>query len=175
MKYVLGAVAVCLAATAGVAQTLSDKRVAKETDWSVFVETDPTECWIVSGPEKWEARNRANRLIAVKRGEPRLFVSFRPGSNVEGEVSYFGGYPFADEQAVKITIGGRDFTMFASPEDETAWPPTPADDEKLIASMKRGANAVVSATSGRGNTTIDTFSLIGFTAAYEEAAKRCGG
>ena len=41
--------------------------------------------------------------------------------------------------------------------------------------MKRGANAVLSGRSGRGTNTQDTFSLLGFTAAVEDAAKRCGG
>jgi len=39
--------------------------------------------------------------------------------------------------------------------------------------MKRGANAVLNARSGRGTRTQDTFSLLGFTAAVEEAARRC--
>jgi hypothetical protein len=40
--------------------------------------------------------------------------------------------------------------------------------------MKRGAEAVVTGVSGRGTTTIDTFSLLGFTAAIEDAETRCG-
>jgi hypothetical protein len=39
--------------------------------------------------------------------------------------------------------------------------------------MKRGAQAVITARSGRGTHTKDTFSLSGFTAALEDAEKRC--
>ena len=39
--------------------------------------------------------------------------------------------------------------------------------------MKRGASAVVTARSGRGTQTKDTFSLQGFTAAMTEAETRC--
>ncbi|MEL6597855.1 MAG: invasion associated locus B family protein, partial [Pseudomonadota bacterium] len=43
----------------------------------------------------------------------------------------------------------------------------------LVAAMKRGAEAVVTGRSGRGTTTKDTFSLLGFTAAVEDAEARC--
>jgi hypothetical protein len=39
--------------------------------------------------------------------------------------------------------------------------------------MKRGAQAVIVARSSRGTQTQDTFSLFGFTAAMDEAARRC--
>ena len=40
--------------------------------------------------------------------------------------------------------------------------------------MKRGSTAILTGVSGRGTQTRDTFSLLGFTAAVEEAARRCG-
>ena len=58
-------------------------------------------------------------------------------------------------------------------EGEWAWPPNTVDDEKIIAAMKRGAKAIITAQSQRGTVTKDTFSLLGFTAALKEAKKRC--
>ena len=40
---------------------------------------------------------------------------------------------------------------------------------KIITAMKRGAQATVTARSARGTQTKDTFSLLGFTAAVEDA------
>ncbi len=48
-----------------------------------------------------------------------------------------------------------------------------ADDAKIVTALKRGTNAILSARSGRGTLTKDTFSLSGFTAAVEDAEKRC--
>ena len=70
-----------------------------------------------------------------------------------------------------VNISGTEFELFT--EGEWAWPATPAEDAKLITAMKRGADAVVTARSSRGTTTKDTFSLLGFTAAVEDAEKRC--
>ncbi len=167
------ALVAAIVATDAMAQE-SSNRVAAETDWSVFEENDPKECWIVSAPKSTE-NTRNGRVVAVNRGDIRMFVTFRPGSDVEGEVSFQGGYPFADGSTVKVEIGNESFELFTSPQDQTAWPPSPAEDKKLTAAMRAGADAVVTARSGRGTLTKDTFSLMGFTAALEEAEKRCGG
>ena len=72
-----------------------------------------------------------------------------------------------------MSISGNSFELFT--EGEWAWPATTDDDAKIITAMKRGANAILTGVSGRGTNTKDTFSLLGFTAAVEDAAKRCGG
>lgn len=170
----MGKVAVGLALVTAAAQAQeSTNRVAAERDWSVFVEDDPTECWIVSAPKE-TVNTRDGRVVAVRRGDIRMFVSYRPDTGIKGEVSFKGGYPFAEGSTVTVQIGSGSFEMFTSPKDETAWPPTPADDARLTTAMKRGAEAIVTGRSGRGTTTQDTFSLLGFTAALEEAEKRCG-
>ena len=70
-----------------------------------------------------------------------------------------------------MVIGDSEFELFT--EGEWAWPATPADDAKIITAMKRGADAVLTARSARGTQTKDSFSLLGFTAAFEDAEKRC--
>ena len=55
----------------------------------------------------------------------------------------------------------------------TYWAPTDEVDKKMIQAMKRGAKATLTGRSSRGTKTEDTFSLKGFTAAVEDASKRC--
>ncbi|UWQ17728.1 invasion associated locus B family protein [Jannaschia sp. M317] len=154
-----------------VAAQESSNRVNTETDWSVFVEDNPTQCWIVSAPKS--IRNtRDGREVAARRGDIRLFVSYWPGSEKKGEVSATGGYPYADGSTVTIEIGSDRFEMFT--DGELAWAASPTDDERIISAMKRGAQAVVTGRSGRGTRTQDTFSLLGFTAAVTDAEERCG-
>ncbi|WP_371157922.1 invasion associated locus B family protein [Jannaschia sp. 2305UL9-9] len=150
----------------------SSNRVNTETDWSVFVEDNPTQCWIVSAPKS--IRNtRDGREVAARRGDIRLFVSYWPGDGKEGEVSATGGYPYADGSTVVIEIGSDRFEMFT--DGELAWAASPTDDQRIIAAMKRGAQAVVTGRSGRGTQTEDSFSLLGFTAAVSDAEARCAG
>jgi hypothetical protein len=167
----IGACALALAAGAGAwAQEESTNRVGANTDWSVFVEGDPKECWAVSQPKE-TVNTRDGRVVAVRRGDILLFVTWRPASNVRGEVAFTGGYPFAPGSTVTLDIGGTKFEM---PVDgEWAYPASPEEDAKIIAAMKQGSQAVVVGRSSRGTTTTDTFSLLGFTASVDDAAARC--
>ncbi len=164
--------ALALSANAAIAQDESTNRVAVETAWSVFVEDEPQECWSVSSPTN-TVNTQDGEEVSVQRGQILLFVTFRPGADVDGEVSFTGGYPFADGSTVEVDVGGTSYELFT--EGEWAWPGSPADDARIVAAMRGGADAVLTARSSRGTTTRDTFSLMGFTAALEEAQSRCSG
>ncbi|WP_409202494.1 invasion associated locus B family protein [Sulfitobacter sp. W027] len=166
----LGALA--LVASGAVAQEQSTNRVAAKTDWSVFVEDNPTECWGVSTPKE-VVNTRDGRVVAVNRGQTLLMVFYRPSAEAKGQVAFTGGYPFASGSTVTMDISGDSYELFT--EGEWAWPATTSDDAKIIAAMKRGADATLVGRSSRGTQTSDKFSLLGFTAAVEDAAKRCGG
>ncbi|KIN76209.1 hypothetical protein Z950_1830 [Sulfitobacter mediterraneus KCTC 32188] len=161
-----------LAAFPAAAQEQSTNRVAAKTDWSVFVEDNPTECWGVSTPKE-SVNTRDGRVVAVNRGQTLLMVFYRPSAGAKGQVAFTGGYPFAAGSTVNMDISGNTFELFT--EGEWAWPATTDDDAKIITAMKRGATAILAGRSGRGTNTKDTFSLLGFTAAVEDAGKRCGG
>ena len=169
LRRVLCAAAFILAATGVVAAQESTNRVATLTDWNVFVEESPKECWGVSKPKE-TVNSRDGKPVSVRRGDILLFVTFRPGK--PGEISFTGGYPFASGSTVKVTIdGGNTFDLFS--DGEWAWPGSAADDAALLKALKAGGSAVVSARSGKGTQTKDTFSLRGFTAAMADAEKRC--
>lgn len=167
---ILAAAALAVTGGAAVAQEQTDNRVGANTDWSVFEETDPQECFAVSAPTE-QVNTRDGNVVTVNRGETRLFVFYRPGEGVQGQVTFTGGYPFAGGSTVTLNIGGTEYQMFT--DDEWAWPATPADDARIVTAMKAGASAVLTGVSGRGTTTRDTFSLLGFTASVDDAAARC--
>ena len=147
----------------------SDNRVATMTDWNVFVEEEPSkECWGVSKPKE-SVNTRDGAPVSVRRGDILLFVTFRPGK--PGEISFTGGYPFAAGSTVEVAIDGQPYQFFS--DGEWAWPGSAEDDASVLAAMKNGSSAVLSAKSGKGTKTVDTFSLRGFTAAMEDAEKRC--
>lgn len=158
-----------LVAGAASAQEVTN-RVAADTDWSVFEGDDPRECWAVTAPKE-TTNTRDGNVVQVRRGDILLFVTYRPEQDVSGEISFTGGYPFAEGSTATLDIGGTTFELFT--EGEYAWPASPAEDQKIMTAMKRGANAVITARSSRGTQTKDTFSLLGATSMIEEAEKRC--
>ncbi|SEN84782.1 hypothetical protein SAMN04488103_108117 [Gemmobacter aquatilis] len=169
----LGGAALVLAAATGVMAQESTNQVAVMTDWSVFSEpTDgkPKECWGVSKPKE-TVNTRDGKPVAAQRSDILLFVTFRAGGGGKGEVSFTGGYPFAGGSTVNVDIGGTGFELFT--DGEFAWTANADQDAAIVAALKKGSTAVLTARSGRGTVTKDTFSLRGFTAAMEDAAKRC--
>jgi hypothetical protein len=163
------AAAMALATTSAFAQE-STNLVATKTDWSVFTEGNPKECWGVSSPKE-TVNSRNGQPVSVRRGDILLFVTFRPGSGAKGEISFTGGYPFAPQSTVKVEIDGQSFELFS--DGEWAWPASAEADAALLTAMKKGSTAILTGASGRGTQTKDTFSLRGFTAAMQEAEARC--
>lgn len=163
----LGAAAAALPA---VAQT--QNRVEVQRDWSVFEASQGggKVCWIVSRPTKSVAL-RAGKQVAVNRGDIFLMVAVRPGDGVKQEISFIAGYPFKGGSEVKAKIGATTLTMFTN--GENAWLRGPDEDARAIGMLKAGSDAVIEGMSSRGTTTVDTFSLLGFTAALDSAQKRC--
>jgi len=163
------ALALASAAPASHAQE-STNQVAVMTDWSVFTEENPKECWGVSKPKE-TVNTRDGKPVSVRRGDILLFVTFRPGNGAKGEVAFTGGYPFAPGLTVNTTIDGTSFDLFI--DGEWAWPAS-TDDSAILVALKKGTTAVLTARSAKGTNTKDTFSLRGFTAAMQDAEKRCG-
>ncbi len=171
-KFLIGVVLALSAAVAASAAAQTQNRVDVHRDWSVFQaqQDGNTVCWIVSRPTRSVALRGGNQ-VQVNRGDIFLMVAVRPADNVTNEISFIAGYPFRKGSEVETKVGATTFTMFTS--GENAWLEGPAEDARVVAAFKRGADAVIEGVSSRGTTTVDTFSLIGFTAALESAQARC--
>ncbi len=167
-KFALTA-ALAISATFATAQVTTN-RVAAEKDWSVFVAENPKECFAVTQPKE-TVNTRGGQVVSVTRSDIRFFVFYRPGANVKGQVAFTGGYPFAEGRGVTLDVDGSKFTLSA--KGEWAWPASAEEDAKIVNAMKRGASATITAQSGRGTVTKDTFSLSGFTKAVTTAAQNC--
>lgn len=147
--------------------------VDSETDWSVYVADSPKECFIVSKPTDWSAQ-RDGQAVTVRRGDIRFYISIIPGEEIASEPSFLAGYPLKQDAPVEMRVKDTTINLYpnAAINVEYAWP-RPDDDANLIAAMRGGSEATVIGTSARGTITTDTFSLIGFTAAYEKAQEMC--
>ena len=147
--------------------------VDSETDWSVYVADSPKECFIISKPTNWSAQ-RDGQAVTVRRGDIRFYISIIPGEQISNEPSFLAGYPLKQDAPVEMRVKDTTISLYPNAEInvEYAWP-RPEDDAALITAMRSGSEATVVGTSARGTVTTDTFSLIGFTAAYEKAQEMC--
>lgn len=136
-------------------------------DWSAFVDSVGGNkiCYIGSVPQKQEGNY-------TRRDDTFLLVTHRPTDKVVGEVSVEAGYTYQQGSEVSLTIDGRPFKLFT--ESGNAWAYDAAADQRLVRAMRAGSRMIVKGTSSRGTLTTDTYSLIGFTAAYKAITSECG-
>ena len=152
-------------------------RAAVIKDWTVVVwASGNLECGIISKPTR-QAAIRDGKDVVVSRGEISLSISVDPRDPPPHyRVSYQSGYPFRRNSAATLNIDNQAYTLIvgmAEENSEWAWPPSTEDDSKVVDAMKRGLNAVITATSRRGTDVKDTFSLLGVTDALKLAEQRC--
>ena len=164
--------ATALGAAGAGAQDSEQSRVDAKRDWSIFEASQDGNkiCWIVSRPTESVAL-RGGKQVAVNRGDIYLMVAVRPADDVAHEVSFVAGYPFKQGSEVEAKVGSTTFEMFT--DEQYAWAPSAEEDGRIVAAFRKGIDAKLEGLSHRDTTTVDTFSLIGFTAALEAAQDRC--
>ena len=165
----VGALLVCLLAWPVVAAAQTPQFLGSYRDWNVyrFQDGDQAICYMASEPKKQEGNY-------TRRGNPVVLVTRRPAPRSVDEVSVQPGYSFAEGSEVEVQVDrNRRFLLFT--RDEHAWTKSEDADRELISAMRRGTDMTVRGTSTKNTYSLDTYSLLGFTAAYEAMEEACEG
>jgi len=136
-------------------------------DWTAYEDGSGANkiCYMGSSPQKSQGNY-------TRRGSIFFLVSHRPGDKVRGEVALETGYPFKKGSDATAVIDGKTtFKLFT--QGESAWNSGAGADRKMVAAMKKGGRMVVKGRSQRGTLTTDTYSLKGFTAAFDAISRAC--
>ena len=167
-KLAIGALAALLVMGPDLALAQTPKEIGTYRAWRAYVYNEVNGnkvCFMDSEPANSEPKN-------VRRGPIYTLVAHRPGDKVRDEVSIFVGYPFKEGSTVKVTITGKDFTLFT--DSDSAWNYDARGDQNMVKAMVGGNAMVVEGRSKRGTQTRDSYSLSGFTAAHAAISKACG-
>ena len=145
---------------------LESKELAKFNDWSAFAEGEGKNlaCMAVSKPKKAEGNYS-------RRGDIFAIVTHLPGQNKWNEFSIVAGYNYQPNSNPDVTIGDMKFQLFTS--GSRAWSFSPSEDEKIVKFLKNSMKMKVVGTSSRGTITSDTYSLVGFSKAYQKISEAC--
>ena len=142
------------------------KSIGKFKDWETFTvnENNNKICFaqsipILRAPKKFE------------RNPSRLFVSFRPTEDIIDEISATSGYTFQKEKIVKAKTGKKTFNFFA--QENFAWILDTEEEQKFIQAMKKASRVMIIGRTDKGKQTVDHYSLMGFSKAYNTAKKNC--
>ena len=142
------------------------KRVGKYKDWETMVvaETTGKVCFAQSVP--------VLQAPKTNKREARLFVTFRPSEKISNEISTTAGYEFNKNNSVLATSGNNKF-KFDIKQQGFAWMTSNKKEKIMVNVMKKGSRIMVTGYNEKGSQTIDHYSLLGFTKAYNSAKKAC--
>ena len=142
------------------------KKIGKFKDWEVMTMSEATGkvCFAQSTPV----------LQAPKKNkrDARLFITFRPGEKISNEISATAGYEFNKNNTVLATSGNNKF-KFDIKQQGFAWMTSNKKEKIMVKVMKKGSRIMLSGYNDKGSQTIDHYSLLGFTKAYNTAKKAC--
>ena len=142
------------------------KKIGKSKDWEtlVLIKDDGLTCFAQTKPLLQSPK-------ADKR-EARLFVSFRPSDKVADEISTTSGYEFNSQNSILAKSGKKKY-KFDIVQDSFTWISSNKVEKTMIKTMKKGSRIMITAYNKSGSQTIDHYSLLGFTKAYNIAKKSC--
>ena len=153
------------ALTAG-AQAEETNLLSTQGVWEAYQETEGGKkvCYIGSLAKKATGKYK-------KRGETYVLITHRPAEKSANVVSVKAGYTYQENSEVEVIIGTETFKLFTDAGHAFAY--DKKTDGLLVKAMIRGAKMVIKGTSSRGTKTTDSYSLKGFTAAYQAINKAC--
>ena len=142
------------------------KKIGKYKDWEsmVIIETSGKVCFAQSSPILQSPKSNNKR-------DAKLFISFRPNDKIINEVSVTAGYEF-NSNTVTAQSGKNKF-KFDIKEQGFAWIADTKIEFRMIKRMKKGSRIMITGYNQKGSQTIDHYSLLGFTKAYNSSKKAC--
>ena len=142
------------------------KKIGKYKDWEAMVvmDADGKVCFAQSLP--------ILQAPKTNKRDAKLFVAFRPTDNIKNEVSVTPGYEFNKNNSV-IAASGKNKFKFDIKEQGFAWIADNKIELKMIKQMRKGSRIMITGYNQQGSQTIDHYSLLGFTKAYNASKKAC--
>ena len=142
------------------------KEIGKYKDWRTMVLVEPTGkvCFAQSTPVLQAPKSN--------KRDAKLFIAFRPADKIIDEVSVTAGYEFNNSNSV-IAQSGKNKFKFDIKEQGFAWIADTKIEFRMIKRMKKGSRIMITGYNQKGSQTIDHYSLLGFTKAYNATKKAC--
>ena len=142
------------------------KKIGKYKDWESMVVTEASGkvCFAQSSPILQKPKSNNKR-------DAKLFIAFRPADQIIDEISVTAGYEFNSNTV--IAQSGKNKFKFDIKEQGFAWIADSKVEFRMIKRMKKGSRIMITGRNQNGSQTIDHYSLLGFTKAYNATKKAC--
>ncbi|HEV7261313.1 MAG TPA: hypothetical protein VGN82_26275 [Bosea sp. (in: a-proteobacteria)] len=177
-----------LAACVGIALTSSAAMAqrAKPAAAAAPAAAGQGQAMLLETAGKWQAfssqQGRAKVCYALSKAETRLpanlkdvegllFVATRPTEGVRNEISFVLNFDLKEDVEHQALIGSERFALVA--KGQNMWLKNPAEEPRMLDSLRKGSALEIKGTSKRGNATADKYSLAGMNQAVKRAEDAC--
>jgi hypothetical protein len=142
------------------------KKMGKHKDWETYIINNNSGkvCFAQSKPVLQAPKSN--------KREARMFITFRPNEKIINEISVTPGYAFNKKNSITAVTGKYKYN-FDIAKDGFAWMADSKQEKKMINTMKKGSRIMVKGHNEKGSQTIDHYSLLGFTKAYNATKANC--
>jgi hypothetical protein len=144
--------------------TFAQKFHDQYIDWASFSNEQGTKslCYVVAIPmsRSGSSQNRGESYFLVTKTKDKL-----------PEISISSGYYYQKDSEVELSFGLRKFNMLTYKSQ--AWTYEIDDDIEVIKAMRTSDDVVVKSISDQNKVSFDTYSLVGFSKAYEDLQNNC--
>jgi hypothetical protein len=90
---------------------------------------------------------------------------------VKNEVSVIVGYPQKVGGNATAVVGSATYAMYT--QNNAVWVKNPAEEVRMVKTMRTSSDLVVKSESAKGMKTTDTYSLRGIAQALDKVAEEC--
>lgn len=151
-----------------VAQTPKSTILGTFGVWTAYVFQDEAGkvCYMAAEPKQSKGKY-------TKRDDVFLTITHRPAEKTYDVVSMTAGFTYQKGSKPNIRIDNKK-AVTLMPVEDMSWAKDEKTDATLVKDMIAGSNAYVNGTSQRGTKILDTFSLKGFSKAYNAMNGACG-
>ena len=166
IKKLLGSITLLILVSFATVNAEELKEIGKYKDWQTMVLVEPTGtvCFAQSSPVLQAPKSN--------KRDARLFVTFRPSEKITDEISATPGYEFNKNNSVTAR-SGKNKIKFDIVQQGFAWIADNKIEKKMVNVMKKGSRLMITGYNQKGSQTIDHYSLLGFTKAYNAAKTAC--
>lgn len=143
------------------------EQLATFGDWGAYLAQGGKDktCYALGQPKVREPKTKLKDTSAY------IFISSRPGEGVRNEVAINLGYATKDGSAANAAIDGDDWELIT--KGTNAWVKDQAKEKEFVGALRGGSKLVVKASSAKGTSTTDTYTLKGLSDALARVAQEC--
>jgi hypothetical protein len=135
-------------------------------DWSAFATRGSGRtCYALASPKERQPKAKLKDTSAY------VFISSRPGEGVKNEVAINLGYATKDNSNASADVDGDGFELVT--KGTNAWVKNPAKEKEFVETLKSGSKLIVKASSNKGTTTTDSYSLKGLSETLARVQQEC--